>query len=195
MNDFGPINRTNEREQVTSVIVAAFESDPFVRWYYPDPEEFRSGFSRIIEPIAGGAFDEGTAFGFAQPVGFALWLGPGFESDGEAMSAIIAETVREDRIADLRDVVEQMAQFHPHEPHWYLPLLGIDPSHQGKGLGSALLKHALTTVDRNGLPAYLESTSESNRRLYERLDFKVVGELQCGSSPTMWAMRREPQVR
>ena len=26
---------------------------------------------------------------------------------------------------------------------WYLPLLGVDPLHHGKGLGSALLQHAL----------------------------------------------------
>ncbi len=38
---------------------------------------------------------------------------------------------------------EQMDALHPQEPHWHLPLIGVDPAHQGKGIGSALLSHIL----------------------------------------------------
>ena len=43
-------------------------------------------------------------------------------------------------------MVEQMANYHPREPHWYLPLMGVDPTCQGKGLGSALMRHALVVA-------------------------------------------------
>jgi ribosomal protein S18 acetylase RimI-like enzyme len=44
-------------------------------------------------------------------------------------------------------VFEQMGRCHPQEAHWYLPLIGVDPAHQRKGHGSALLEHALSQCD------------------------------------------------
>eukprot|EP01041_Mallomonas_annulata_P030478 gene30478-52615_t len=61
-----------------------------------------------------------------------------------------------------------MGQFHPEEPHWYLSMIGVDPSHHGQGLGSALLKAGLQRCDADGLPAYLESSNPKNVPLYER---------------------------
>jgi len=29
------------------------------------------------------------------------------------------------------------------DPHWYLPLIGVDATKQGRGYDSALLRHAL----------------------------------------------------
>jgi ribosomal protein S18 acetylase RimI-like enzyme len=40
-------------------------------------------------------------------------------------------------------VLETMEGYHPSEPHWYLPLIGVEPARQGRGHGSALLSHAL----------------------------------------------------
>src|SRR5688500_5386289 len=60
---------------------------------------------------------------------------------------------------------------HPHEPHYYLPLAGVTPDRQGRGIGSALLQPVLDRCDRDGVPAYLEATSERNRALYERHGF------------------------
>ena len=89
---------------------------------------------------------------------------------------------------------EKQAENHPHEPHWYLPLIAVDPAHQGKGIGSALLCHALAIADEAKLPAYLEATTVNSRRLYERHGFVAVNEIQHRSSPAMWGMRREPRL-
>ena len=62
---------------------------------------------------------------------------------------------------------------HPREPHWYLAVLGTDPDHQGKGIGTALLAPVLERCDREGMPAYLESSKESNVPYYERFGFRV----------------------
>jgi ribosomal protein S18 acetylase RimI-like enzyme len=86
----------------------------------------------------------------------------------------------------------QMGEYHPTEPHWYLPLIGVDPARQGRGYGSALLRHALAVADRDKLPAYLEATSPNNRRLYERYGFESIGEIQHADSPPMWPMLRKP---
>jgi ribosomal protein S18 acetylase RimI-like enzyme len=83
-----------------------------------------------------------------------------------------------------------MAGYHPAEPHWYLPLIGVDPTHQNRGYGSALLRHALLQCDRDHVAAYLESSNPANIPLYERHGFTVLGTIQVGSSPPITPMLR-----
>jgi len=90
-------------------------------------------------------------------------------------------------------VMERMEQFHPHEPHWYLPLIGVDPALHGRGLGSALMQHALVRCDAEGMPAYLESTNPRNIGLYQRHGFEKQGIIQVGSSPLIVPMLRSPR--
>jgi ribosomal protein S18 acetylase RimI-like enzyme len=87
-------------------------------------------------------------------------------------------------------ITPAFGSFHPHEPHWYLPWLGVDPALQGRGLGSLMLKHTLRRVDETGLPAYLESSNPKNIPLYERLGFEVLGVIQGGSFPPITPMLR-----
>jgi ribosomal protein S18 acetylase RimI-like enzyme len=87
-------------------------------------------------------------------------------------------------------VFEQMGQYHPDEPHWYLPLIGVDPAQQGKGYGSALLKHAFRLCDEDGTSAYLESSNPENIPLYRRHGFEVLGTIQVGSAPPITPMLR-----
>jgi ribosomal protein S18 acetylase RimI-like enzyme len=94
---------------------------------------------------------------------------------------------------DLAKVFEKMGSYHPSEPHWHLPLIGVDPSLQGNGLGAALLKHGLIRCDRDNTPAYLESTTPRNIPLYQRHGFEVLGEIQVGTSPTIFPMLRKPR--
>jgi ribosomal protein S18 acetylase RimI-like enzyme len=85
------------------------------------------------------------------------------------------------------------ARYHPSEPHWYLPLIGVDPSQQGKGYGSALLTHALMPCNRDHTCAYLESSNPKNIPLYERHGFEVLGTIQVGTSPPIFPMLRKPR--
>ena len=88
-------------------------------------------------------------------------------------------------------IFEQMEKFHPTEPHWYLPMIGVDPAHQGAGTGAALMTEALKAVDRDGVIAYLESSNPKNITLYQRHGFEVIGEIQSGSSPVLRPMLRK----
>jgi len=86
---------------------------------------------------------------------------------------------------------ELMGTHHPTEPHWYLPLIGVDPSCQGEGHGGALMRHALDRCDRDRLPAYLESSNPRNVSLYLRHGFEIVGKIQVGTSPVLTPMYRK----
>ena len=83
---------------------------------------------------------------------------------------------------------------HPRNPHYYLAVLGTEPAHQGKGIGSALMQPVLELCDREGVPAYLESSKERNVPYYRRHGFEVTEELHLpGRGPPVWLMWREPR--
>jgi ribosomal protein S18 acetylase RimI-like enzyme len=83
-----------------------------------------------------------------------------------------------------------MGRYHPREPHWYLPLIGVDPACQGRGCGAALMRHALSRCDRDGAPAYLESTNPRNRPLYERHGFERSDRSDRHVAPIVPMLRR-----
>jgi ribosomal protein S18 acetylase RimI-like enzyme len=85
-----------------------------------------------------------------------------------------------------------MDSYHPHDDNcWYLPLIGVDPGHQNKGVGAALMKHMTAKLDREGAMGYLESSNQKNISLYLRHGFEVMGEIQMGDSPIVTPMVRQ----
>ena len=82
------------------------------------------------------------------------------------------------RAARLAAAIEYRHARHVREPHYYVRDVGVHPDMQGGGLGSALLRPTLDRCDREGLPAYLEASSERNAALYERLGFQLTHELR-----------------
>ena len=66
-------------------------------------------------------------------------------------------------------VLTEMERRHPREPHHYLALIGTDPAHQGRGIGTALLEPVLARCDAEGLPAYLESSKALERAVLPAL--------------------------
>lgn len=185
--------RTSERERAIAAIVLGFAADPIMRWVWPEPADYLSAMPRMVAAFGGAAFECGSAYVTDGYRGTALWLPPGVEPDTEALQALLGETVPEARLEELGGFLEGMAASHPRdEPHWYLPLVAVDPRWHGGGLGSALMKHAVQRCDAEGLMAYLEATSERNLALYERYGFEVVAHIQAGSSPTAYGMLRRP---
>jgi ribosomal protein S18 acetylase RimI-like enzyme len=182
----------HERELVVPAVVLAFATDPLVRWIWPDARAYLMNMPTLVEAFAGGAFTHGSAYATADLGGAALWLPPGVDPDGDAMGALVQSTAPPSVLADLPEVSQQMASHHPDEPHWYLPLIGVDPARQGQGYGAALMKHVTTILDRAGSVAYLESTNPRNISLYERHGFEALGRIQAGGSPLIVPMLRRP---
>ena len=180
-----------EAEAAVAAIVLAFAADPAARWSFPDPAVYLARFPAVVRAFGGRAFAAGTAFHVENFAGAALWLPPGTGPDEEALMGIFGEAVPPDLQEEVFSVFEQMGAFHPAEPHWYLPLIGVDPARRGQGHGAALLRHALADCDRDHVPAYLESSNPSGIPLYERHGFVALGRIQAGSSPPIVPMLRQ----
>jgi ribosomal protein S18 acetylase RimI-like enzyme len=80
---------------------------------------------------------------------------------------------------------------HPETAHWYLSELGVRPESQGRGLGSRLMFEMLARCDRERVPAYLESSTERSRALYERHGFQTTEVIRMPrGGPPLWLMWR-----
>jgi GNAT superfamily N-acetyltransferase len=175
------------------VLALAFGGDPPCRWAWPDPQQYLEAFPRFARAFGGRAIDLGTAHydeGFA---GVALWLPPGAAPDEASLVRVIQDTVAAARRDAMFSMFEHMEAFHPREAHWHLPLIGVDPARQGKGIGAALLRHGLHACDRQKISAYLEATSPRNISLYERHGFEALGSIQVADAPPVVPMVRTPR--
>src|SRR5262245_26054324 len=194
MNTFTVIDaKAQDHERVMSAIILAFACDPAARWSWPEPHDYLTYFTEFVNVFGGKAFEHGTAHSLSEFSGGALWLPPGVQPDEKALVALMERSIDPNRLPVVFAVFEKMGSYHPHEPHWYLPLIGVDPAKQGRGYGSALLRHALERIDREGTSAYLESTNPANIPLYERHGFEVIGTIQAGDSPPLTPMIRHPR--
>jgi ribosomal protein S18 acetylase RimI-like enzyme len=191
-----PIVKTameSDESSITDVLKLAFATDPATRRVWPDPHEYLTHFSSFAKAFGGKAFAHESADYVGNYSGAALWLPPDIHPDVEQLTALLQNTGSEDAKKYGPEVFEKMGSYHPKEPHWYLPLLGVDPLHHGEGLGSALMEHALGRCDQDHKSAYLESSNQKNIPFYERHGFEVLGKIQVSTMPPLYPMLRKPR--
>ena len=187
----------NELPIVADTLASAFLKDRVMRWLVPDDARrldiLRSFFAVGLERLW---YPHGLVFVANGVAGAAAWLPPGQPlmdvTEQEAIGAALVESWGEYADA-VGGAISTLETLHPHEPHYYLPFIGVRAGWQGLGLGSALLRPMLKRSDEEGMPAYLEATSEQNRDLYRRHGFQVISPLTLPGGPTMYPMWREPR--
>jgi GNAT superfamily N-acetyltransferase len=177
--------------RVISTLILGFANDPLLRWLWPDPDLYLNVMPRLVRADAGPAFELGTAHMEENYLGAALWIPPGIERDEEELLALDKETIPKEKRDDLYIAIEELEQYRPKEPHWYLVLAAVDPNCQSKGIGTALLEFALSKCDENGSPAFLESSNPRNISLYESQGFKVQSEVKITGGPSLFPMTRK----
>ena len=179
-------------------LARAFYDDPVTEWWLPDESSRMRGARRAFEAmfLKRICLPRDETYTTGDVVGGALWMPPGEWQVGRVenfrllpfMAAVFGR-----RLLRVMRSLGHMDSKHPHEPHYYLFILGVDPGWQGKGVGSALMRPVLDRCDRERLPAYLEATTTRNRELYGRNGFEVVEEIELpGGGPPLWRMWREP---
>ena len=83
---------------------------------------------------------------------------------------------------------------HVPGPHSYVPLLGVRPEAQGKGLSRAVMRPVFESADRDRVPVYLETVPETNVAIYKRLGFELRGHRELTGKLPNWEMVREPRT-
>jgi GNAT superfamily N-acetyltransferase len=182
------------------VMARAFYDDPPLIWLLPNPATRLSRVTRVFAAVIGieslryGGVD--IACDGEEILGGAVWLPPGHWHPGfrEQIQAApyhaAALATAWGRAAQYGRALEDA---HPKEPHWYLKVIGVDPSWQGRGVASLLLRSRLDRCDQDSQSAYLEASKPDGVSIYEHFGFRRVGTIGMPEGgPVLTAMWREP---
>lgn len=156
-------------EQLSRVLARSFDDDPLVTWMFPQAGVRHSRQPRLFDALIRTALPFGEVYTTESFQGAAIWNPPGTFPMGwrtnAKMGLTMARLLRQ-RLLSCASGLMYFDTHHPHEPHWYLQILGTDTELQGKGVGSALLAQVIERCDATGERVYLEASKEKNIAFY-----------------------------
>lgn len=167
-----PVLRTagpNDIDTVADIVADAFGHLDVIRFLVPDDHRrhtvSRAWYRLHIAHAIDGA---GQVVMTDDRTAAAVWFDrTGEPSEPDDYANHLADLAGDD-LPHFLELEHQMDTNHPRDPHWHLLFLAVHPDQWSHGLGSALMNHTHTHLDTHRIPAYLEATSEQNRRLYHR---------------------------
>jgi len=186
-----------QRDTVAGILAAAFARDPVMNWVIPHAGLYRPFFDLLLRDVF---LPRGTVQLEQAGRGAALWLPPGERFEVPPSAALLGLVLRlalrrgPRTLLRIREQGALFARQHPHAPHFHLLFIGCPPEHQGRGVGSTLLRAGTRLCDAARMPAYLESSNARNLPLYRGHGFEVVAaENLPEGGPRVWFMWREPR--
>jgi GNAT superfamily N-acetyltransferase len=197
--------RDDQEGACGALLAGAFVDDPIFDWIEPDAAARRQFLDGFFLALTRRSHRLAVALATSPALlGASLWKGPDLTRLTPAQLAMTGL----DRVGDLLspaargrfdalfDPVEASLAADVPERHWYLGVLGVAPGHQGKGIGSRLMRPILERADRERLPVTLETAKPKNLPLYERHGFDVLRELAppAPGGPVVWTMKRPASV-
>jgi GNAT superfamily N-acetyltransferase len=197
MPDAMRIATLDDLPAVTQVMATAFAADPVWGPYsFPDAATRLELGARFWEPLLRAVMRFGWTHVTPNCEAAAVWVPPGEHELTEQQEREFVDTVirlvGEPQAAVILDAFERLDAAHPHHrPHYYLSLLGTHTEHRGRGRGMGLLAASLELVDRDAMPAYLESTNNDNDRRYARLGFESLDVVELPNGHRITTMWRE----
>ena len=206
MNTEREVIRLSEAQtaEAAQVLCRAFREDPATVYCYSGAQ-YRGQdwfFALAVRQARRHGGEVHTAEG---PVnGVAVWFSSGnlpiglshMVRTGMVLAPLRAGWVPFVRFMRCTTPLERLHKQNAPARHWYLQFLGVDPTNQGQGIGSALIQPMLARADAEGVACYLETFNARTVPLYQRHGFEVMveGEPPKGA-PHFWTMMRAPRRR
>ncbi|WP_309080698.1 GNAT family N-acetyltransferase [Zhihengliuella sp.] len=176
--------RGEELDAAARTLAAAFEDYAWTRSAIPE-EGYAQRLEELQRLYLGHALQNGLVLVDEGITAVAAFLPPDAAEPEPSVHERIAE-LHGDRLTGL------MGLSLPDVPDgaWTLETVGVDPSRQGTGLGTALTAAGLAVIDERGAQVALQTSDGRNVRLYERLGFAVVETTQVPGGPVVYSMVR-----
>ncbi len=193
--------RHGDVRDASVALTATFHDDPLMQWFFPDDATRPILLNAYMRASIALSMQRGHAFAALDPerrvVGAALWGPPDidlFGPEGFRTHWMVILGANPHRTDELRDGIAMLGAAHPVDVgHFYLNIIGIEPSCRGTGLGSKVMNRVLDTADAEQVPCYLESSNIRNVSLYERYGFEVTSEIELPNGPVFRPMWRDPK--
>jgi GNAT superfamily N-acetyltransferase len=183
----------DERPGVVATVTAAFAEDP--AWRFLMAGEYERLAPRFAEALFDLRVGWGNVWVSDDLATVAMWDSPGGGNDPPKLAEQIwaryvaaAGERAQERLVAYRKALAAVA---PTEPYWYLGVLATRPARQREGLATAAIAPVLGEADGAGMTCCLETSTQANRRFYERRGFcepKDVA-LPAPGPPTWWLRR------
>ena len=190
--------RPATREDIAAVaacLASAFYADPlWGHWVFPDERRRADDLLRFMTLMAELGFDQMWIDMTPAAEAVTVWTPPGASyGSPEQQPLVIAmfDDLFGDRAGEIHALFSQFEQHTPGGRFYHLEWWATHRDHAGKGLGAALLREDLERVDRERMPAYLESTNPANLPRYERFGFQRLSEFAPPGGPTITTMWRQ----
>ena len=185
--------RAHELPAVAGTLARAFYDDPALSWTFPRDDRRMGQAERFWTIRLTHMAPQDEIYVTDDLSAAAAWTLPGRWHVSMRETRQLGRMMLGRRLPMLFRGLQRLERAHPHAPpHFYLAVIGTDPSRQGEGLGTALLQPMLDICDGDGVCAYLESSKERNVDYYSRFGFRVLQEVRLPKGPPMWPMWREP---
>ena len=182
-------------EPLTTTLTAAFHTTPDAQWLLPHPDDRNLIYPQLAATRLTPAITTGSVHTTTDHTAVAIWQAPGTHPWPPAPTEHDPgpDTPHGSFTERLRLLTDMLTRARPDTPHHHLHYLAVHPTHQRRGLGSALLHHHHTHLDTLGEPAALTAISPGSRDLYQRHHYTITGTLHLPNGPTLWTMWRPPQ--
>lgn len=193
----------NQRDAAVDVLTRSFMDDPIYLCVFPDPVERRRSLRALWDALVRYCQRYGVIHTTGELEGVVCWLPPGntrmtflrhLRTGFVFIRAVkVFQSKSRKKCLHLLSRIDDLHKRIMTRPHWYLWVLGVDPSARGQGVGGRLLEPVLSRADADGVPCYLETQSEWNVAFYERRGFVIKSiETMDELGLKIWIMVREP---
>lgn len=184
------------------LLARAFHDDALSRFLLPDASKRMVANTWLFHRFAQYSLYYGALFTTDDLAGVSSWVRPAYIDITlfrMMRCRMLTLPLKLGRIGYRRfkDFMKSCDHLHKQvdKPHWYLAILGVDPSRQRQGIGRALLTPGFDLVDRDNLPCYLETVTPEHVTYYERNGFRVIGKASYTANKMIWGMLRPPQAK
>lgn len=186
-----------DTEAIVDTLTTAFHDDPLWGPAFPD-ESLRSEQAAALWRLSvTSAMRYPWTLVTPGLEAAAVWIPPGgtelTPQEETGVEDLLTHAAGNQVAKAILTIFGQLEAAHPHEPCFYLSLLGTHSRHRGKGLGMGLLAESLARIDTLSAPSYLESSNPANITRYQSLGFAARDTITTATGhivTTMWRSAR-----
>ena len=191
----------DELKIASEVLTNAFQEDPVFSKLIPNDKERHKTLFKIFKFQIKYCLRHGVVLSTSNLKGISLWYPPknAFISIWKSIKSGSLSLILKIKWKNLHvlrkndDFCEDLHKKLVSTPHWYLSAIGIDPKHQGKGIGRRMLSFMIKKIAKDHKTIFLETNSKRNVKFYKQFGFRNLHKvITPGTNINHWSMIRYP---